>query len=500
MIKILSAEQIREADRYTMEHEPISSTNLMERAATAFVEIFSATYSSTNSIHIFCGFGNNGGDGLAIARLLLQKNYSVAVYLLADSNNYSADLLVNLARLKEINEQCIHYVATVADVNAISDNAIIVDALFGSGLNRSLTGLHAEVVTFLNNQKNIRVAVDIPSGLFADSVSEGLIFSADHTITFHQPKLSFLFPENFSVVGRWETAAIGLHKDFIESVPTLHFIPERADVKAMLPARGKFDHKGTFGHAFIHAGNHGKMGAGILCSAACMRTGAGLTTVHVPEKTENILNGAIPEVMTLSYSEKIRKEYNWTGFSAAGFGPGIGTDKTAVNIFLHLIKNVSVPTVFDADALNIISRQKKGLNLLPKHCIITPHLKEFERLAGQTNNWYERHQRQLQISKQHSIYIILKGAFTCITTPEGLSYFNPTGNPGMAKGGSGDVLTGIIAGLLAQHYNPLHACLLGVYLHGLAGDIAVNKTSLQSLSASDIIANIGNAFNSLSAE
>lgn len=500
MIKILLAEQIREADRYTIEHEPISSINLMERAASAFVELFIATYSTTNSIHIFCGYGNNGGDGLAIARLLLQKNYSVAVYLLADSKSYSADLLINLERLKEINEHCIQYVATVAGFIELSAHDITIDALFGSGLNRPLTGLAADLVSYLNKQKNIKVAVDIPSGLFADIVSDGLIFCAHHTITFQQPKLSFLFPENFYVVGRWETAAIGLHKDLIASITADHFITERADVQAMLPDRGKFDHKGTFGHAFIHAGNHGKMGAAVLCSAACMRTGAGLTTVHVPETTESTLNIAIPEVMTLSYSEKPRKGFNWTGFSAAGFGPGIGTDKIAANIFLSLIKNVNVPTVFDADALNIISTQKKGLNLLPKNCIITPHLKEFERLAGQTNNWYERHQRQLQISKQHSIYIVLKGAYSCITTPEGWSYFNPTGNPGMAKGGSGDVLTGIITGLLAQRCNPLQACLLGVYLHGLAGDIAVNKTSVQSLSASDIIANIGNAYNSLSAE
>lgn len=500
MIKIFSTAQIREADQYTIEQEPVRSIDLMERAAMAFTMLFVSTYSTENSIHLFCGYGNNGGDGLAIARLLIQKNYPVTVYLLADTQNYSADLLVNLSRFREINSAAIHPIAAEHDFPAVDEDAVIIDALFGSGLNRPLSGLAAALVRHLNTQQCIRVAVDIPSGLFADQWSDGDVLMAHHTITFQHPKLSFLFPENAIAVGRLDTVSIGLHQQYIQTAATAHFMTAPQDMKLIITQRGKFDHKGTFGHAFIHAGSKQKMGAAILCGKACMRVGAGLTTLYSSATTAGIINTAIPEALTLSYLANSKKPFIWTGFSAAAFGPGIGTGKAATTVLLALLKDIEVPAVFDADALNIISMHKKRWKLLPDNSIITPHLREFERLAGHTRNWYERHQLQLQLSKQHSVFIVLKGAYSCITTPDGISYFNPTGNPGMAKGGSGDVLTGIIAGLLAQRYDPLNACLLGVYLHGLAGDLAVEKQSVHSLLARDIIDCIGDAYNELSFE
>lgn len=500
MIKILSATQIKEADQYTIEHEPVLSVDLMERAAEAFTSVFVSSYSVESSVYIFCGFGNNGGDGLAIARLLQQKNYRTTVYLLAGDQQYSPDLQVNLSRLQQIDASAVHTITDEADFPAIEHDAVIIDALFGSGLNRPLSGLPAKLVGYLNKQLCIRVAVDIPSGLFADRWSSGDVLMAHHTITFQQPKLSFLFPENAMTAGRLDIVSIGLHEAFLQAVTTDHFITEQKDIRMILMNRGKFDHKGKFGHAFIHAGSLEKMGAAILCGKACMRAGAGLTTLLAGETTVATLNIAIPEAMTMTLGTRHKKSINRDAFSAAGLGPGIGTGKSATTALLALMKNMTVPAVFDADALNIISRQKKGMRMLPVNSIITPHLKEFERLAGPTYNWQDRHELQLKLSKQHSIYIVLKGAYTCITTPEGISYFNPTGNPGMAKGGSGDVLTGIITGLLAQHYDQLNACLLGVYLHGLAGDLAMEKESEQSLLAGDIIASIGAAFNTLSAE
>ena len=500
MIKIFSTSQTREADQYTIEQEPVCSIDLMERAAMAFTSMFVSTYSAESSIHIFCGYGNNGGDGLAIARLLLQKSYPVTVYLLADSQNYSADLQINLSRFREIKSAAIHPIAAEDDFPIIEADAVIVDALFGSGLNRPLSGLAAALIRHLNTQQCIRVAVDIPSGLFADQWSAGEVFMAHHTITFQHPKLSFLFPENAAAVGRWATVPIGLHQHYIRTTATAHYLTEPQDIKKIINQRGKFDHKGTFGHAFIHAGSKQKMGAAILCGKACMRAGAGLTTLHASGTTAGIINTAIPEAMTMTYKVNSKQPFNWTGFSAAAFGPGTGTGQPATTMLLALLKGIVVPAVLDADALNIISMQKKSWKLLPDNSIITPHLREFERLAGHTRNWYERHQLQLQLSKQHSIFIVLKGAYTCITTPEGISYFNPTGNPGMAKGGSGDVLTGILAGLLAQRYDPLNACLLGVYLHGLAGDLAVKKQSVHSLLARDIIDCISDAYNELTSE
>ncbi|MBP9883505.1 MAG: NAD(P)H-hydrate dehydratase [Chitinophagales bacterium] len=497
MIRILSSEQIREADRYSIEHIPIRSLDLMELAAMAFTQSFVQHYSADQPVVIFCGNGNNGGDGLAIARILLKKNYSVSVFILAGNKSYSEDFLANKAWLEKISADIINTIDENVDFPAIPDHIVIVDAIFGSGLNRALSGIAEKLITYLNQQKAIRVSVDIPSGLFADRVREGVVFNADHTITFQQPKLAFFFPENNDAVGKWEVVPIGLDQQFIQSLPVSHFLLEKSDLQSILKPRRQFDHKGTFGHALIHAGSHGKMGAAILCATACIRCGAGLTTLHIPEAGIIAANTAIPEAMTIGYDKKGKSEFNQGEFSSIAFGPGIGTNESTSFLLLRLLKKSMSPAVFDADALNIIAAEKKSWQLIPKDSIITPHLKEFERLAGTTNNWLERHRLQVTMSRTHSIYIVLKGAATCITTPDGLSFFNATGNPGMAKGGSGDVLTGIIAGLLAQHYPPMNACLLGVYLHGLAADIAVKKQSVYSLLASDIIATIGDAYREL---
>lgn len=497
MIPILSAEQIREADRYSIEHIPIRSLDLMELAAMAFTQTFVQWFAPDQPILVFCGSGNNGGDGLAIARMLLKKNYSVSVFILANNKTYSEDFLANKEWLEKIGEDIITTIDELADLPVISEQAVIIDALFGSGLNRALSGLPEKLVIYLNQQKAVRVSVDIPSGLFADRVREGVVVNADYTITFQQPKLAFFFPENAGAVGNWEVVPIGLDQQFIQSLPVKHFVIEKSDVAVLLKPRHKFDHKGTFGHALIHAGSPGKMGAAILCAAASTRCGAGLTTLHTSEEGITAVNASIPEVMTIAYDRKGKSDFNRDAFSAVAYGPGIGTDESATSLFLRLLKKIPVPAVFDADALTIIAAEKKGWDILPKDSIITPHLKEFERLAGATTNWFERHQLQVTMSRTHSIYILLKGAASCITTPDGVSYFNATGNPGLAKGGSGDVLTGIIAGLLAQHYQPLHACLLGVFLHGLAADIAVKKQSVYSLQASDIIATIGDAYREL---
>jgi hydroxyethylthiazole kinase-like uncharacterized protein yjeF len=496
VIRILSADQIRRADQYTIASEPVAGIDLMERAAKAFTAAFITKFPATVPVFIFCGYGNNGGDGLAIGRMLLQYHYDVRVFLLADQVNYSGDLLTNKSRFTEIRSESLHLVETADQFPGIPSNAIIVDALFGSGLNKPLTGVPELLVNLLNSQQAIRVAVDIPSGLFADAPSTGTVFKADHTITFQQPKLAFLFPENHTAIGELQVVDIRLNTSLMYDESPGNFIVEINDIKSRIHPRNKFDHKGTYGHAFIHAGNEGKMGAAILCTAACTRTGAGLTTVHVPKGQTLPLNASIPEVMTKEYAQNKDDRYpSLSNYTSVAIGPGMGTDENAKKNLLHLLKETKIPRVLDADALTILSQEKKGLKLLPEHTIVTPHPKEFERLFGKTSNWLDRHQLQIKGSVKHRIYIVLKGAYTCISTPEARSYFNPTGNPGMAKGGSGDVLTGMIGSLLAQRYTPEDACLVGVYLHGLAADIGVQKQSEHSLLASDIIGNIGNAFN-----
>ncbi|HYV92110.1 MAG TPA: NAD(P)H-hydrate dehydratase [Chitinophagales bacterium] len=499
MIKILSAEQIREADRYTIEHEPIKSTDLMECAARAFCTELVKLVHEDSILYVFCGPGNNGGDGLAIARIAEETFNKIHVFILS-SEKYSDDFEKMLKRLKKWSDSKIRYIETENDFPSIEKkkkndgpkefHPVIVDALFGSGLNKPLDELTAKLVDHLNAQDALRIAVDVPSGLFADHYTDGKTFHAHHTITFQHPKFSFLFPQNYESVGDFYVADIGLDKNFIDSLPAKSFLLEESDIKQSIKPRKKNDHKGKFGHAFIHAGNVGKMGAAIMCAKACACTGAGLTTAHLPKNQSATMNISIPEVMTEEYDSPI----DVSRYNAFAFGPGIGTGDASGKNFLSLLEQIKNPSVLDADALNILSEEKNCWELIPENSILTPHPKEFERLAGKTLNWEEQHNRQVELSRQHSLYIILKGAYTCITTPDEKSFFNSTGNPGMAKGGSGDVLTGMIVSLLAQNYSAEDACIIGVYLHGLAGDVAVKDESEYSLLATDIISAIGKAF------
>ncbi len=500
MIPILSSLQIAEADRYTIEHEPIASIDLMERAAEAFTRLFTQKLKSSWPVYIFCGNGNNGGDGLAIGRLLLNCGYEVHVFILYNNGNNSKEFLINEARFKEITGQSIIYIDSEATFPLIPKGAIIIDALFGTGLNKPLNELAEKLVKYLNVQQANRVSVDIPSGLYADKPTHEVTFKAHLTITFQYPKLSFLFSENLETIGAWYSVDIGLASDAIPADSLSYFLLERRDIEQRLNPRKRFDHKGVFGHAFIYAGSRGKMGAAIMCASACVRSGAGLTTVHIPEGNSAVINISVPEVMTEEYlNDESLKSSDLSRYNAFALGPGIGTNADSRKRFLELLTIIKAPAVFDADALNILSQEENGLALLPENSIITPHPKELERLVGTWADWADRLQRQIDLSKRHSIYIILKGANTCISTPQGKYYFNSSGNPGMAKGGTGDVLTGMIVAFLSQGYNPEEASLLSVYLHGLSADIAVKKQSEQSLLATDIISTIGDAFHEISA-
>jgi NAD(P)H-hydrate epimerase len=496
MIKILTAGQMRAADEFTTANEPIDSIELMERASNAFCEAICEKIKTqtVSSWLVFCGPGNNGGDGLAITRLLHENNEVVSPFYLYSENGYSDDFKTNLQRLQENPIISIYEIRSEKDFPRIAPGTVLVDALFGSGLNKPLQGLNEKLVDYLNHQNIVRISVDIPSGLSADHFIDGISFHAHHTVTFQSPKLSFLFSENAEAVGEIHCADIGLNQEHINSLPSSNFYLDEGDIRKRIRVRKKFDHKGNYGHAFIHAGNTGKMGAAIMCAKACARAGAGLTTAFVPLHQSPSLNISVPEVMTEEYVDAHSALPDLKKYSAFAFGPGIGMNPTESEVFHLLLRKITMPVVLDADALNILSVEKNWWNLVPKNSILTPHPKEFERLVGKTTNWEERHNKQLQLSVDHSLYIVLKGAYTCITTPDGNSYFNPTGNPGMAKGGSGDVLTGMLVSLLAQQYSPEDACIIGVYLHGLAADIAVEYQSHESLLASDIINRIGDAF------
>lgn len=501
MLQLFSSEQVRKADTYTIQNEPVSSINLMERAAGACVEWMNNLQDMSNKhVLIFCGPGNNGGDGLAIARMLHERKVQVSTFIPDESDKKSEDFSINLHRLRECGVETQSF--ETFNLNQLSENSILIDALFGSGLSKPLAGIYNELVKLINNSKCITISIDIPSGLFADKTvdpAKDSIVKADYTLSFQFPKLSFLFPENEYFVGNWPILPIGLHPDFINSEPCRNYLVEFADVRAILKPRARFSHKGTYGHALLIGGSKGKIGATVLMGRACLRSGTGLVTAHLPACGYTVIQTAVPEIMvSVDEDENVCTQLpRLDSFSAIAAGPGLGTEKNTANMLKHLIQEATVPLLLDADALNILSDNPTWLAFLPKGTILTPHPGEFARLAGKTSNSFDRLEILRSFCIKHSLNIVLKGAYTVICSPLGNCYFNPTGNPGMATGGSGDVLTGIIAGLLAQGYNQTEACIMGVYLHGLAGDLAAESTGYEALVAGDIIDNLGKAFNDL---
>ncbi|MEF8845352.1 MAG: NAD(P)H-hydrate dehydratase [Bacteroidales bacterium] len=497
-MKILQSAQVKEVDKYTIENEPIHSINLMERAAGKISGWISRKFSQGTEINIFVGPGNNGGDGLAIGRQLADKNYPVNLYLVKISDKLSPDAATNLERLKKQNKANIYTLEQKDQLPKVRPGAVILDGLFGSGLNRPLEGFPAEIVKYLNQCDATRIAIDIPSGLFGEDNSGNnydAVFRADYTLTFQFPSISFFFPEHEDLVGKWYILPIGLDSEKIEEIESPYYLVTKEYVKKHLKKRKRFDHKGRFGHILMITGGYGKMGAAVLASKAALKTGAGLVTTHIPKIGYQIMQTALPEAMiSLDVSDTDFSEPpELDGFTNIGTGPGLGTHSNPREGLRKLIEKSDKPLVLDADALNILSLNKEWLRNLPAKSILTPHPKEFERLTEPVDNQYSRIQLQREFAGKYDVYLVLKGGNTTIATPEGNLFFNVTGNPGMATGGSGDVLTGMITSLLGQGYEPGLASVIGVYLHGLAGDLAVELTGEESLIASDMINSISNA-------
>ena len=453
-MKILNSKKMHELDALTMERQGLSPSELMERASEKLTAEIVKIVPVESRIKIFCGSGNNGGDGLCIARMLYNQGYDY----------------VTAYKVKDF--------AAEDDFPEISPDDIVVDAVFGTGLNREITGLLAKLVEKINISGARVIAVDIPSGLSDFSILPQTVIKADTTLKIHTPAVSMLLPENEDIVGELKIVGIGLES--AENFNSPYNFLTQGEVKKMLKPRKKFSHKGTFGHSLLIAGEYLKGGAAVLCARACHRAGAGLVTVHTDEKLVNILQTATPETM-LSVGEKLDLEK----FTVVGIGPGIGQSCAAEELVKKVL-SLGRPAVFDADALNIIAA-KKLHSLIPENSVLTPHVKEFERLFGKTANSFERLELLRQKASDLKCVIVLKGAYSQIATPDGEVFFNSTGNPGMATAGSGDVLTGIITGLLSQKYNSVDAAKIGVFVHGLSGDLAAEKKGCQGLIASDII-------------
>ncbi|MDO9374472.1 MAG: NAD(P)H-hydrate dehydratase [Ferruginibacter sp.] len=489
-MKIFSAEQIRQWDASTIQREPISSEDLMERAATACFDWILSRYKLSTSFVVFCGTGNNGGDGLALARKLGIGGFNVKVYML-DSDHKSPDFNSNYARYPS--SLTPPQIINPAHLPGLAPSEIIIDALFGTGLSRPLAEEAAALVAHINSSAASVISIDIPSGLFADrSSGENPVIHAAHTLTFQSYKLGLLVTENAAAIGDVYLLNIGLDQSYYSETLSSFATIDAALINSIYKPRKKFTHKYNFGHAYLFAGSRFMMGAGILCAKACLRTGAGLVTVQTDAGTEGVVQAAFPEAITSAESDWRKAAQKKT---VIGIGPGMQQTADNAELMKELLAEFDGALVVDATGLQLLS-QHTDLLSDRRHpsTILTPHSGEFEKLFGKTVNDFERLERCLSKAKELKVHIILKGHHSFIACPDGQGFFNTSGNAGMATAGSGDVLTGILCGLLAQGYSATDACVLGVYVHGVAGDAAAARNSQESLIASDIIDALGTAF------
>ena len=479
-------------DAYTIENEPVSSIDLMERASRALARAMSERWSAETPFTVFAGPGNNGGDALAVSRLLAERGCRVEVYLFNTKGTLSPDCETNKERLAGVAGIDFHEITTQFVPPVLTAEHVVVDGLFGSGLNKPLSGGFAAVVKYINTSPATVVAIDVPSGLMGEDNTYNIqanIIRADLTLSLQLPKLAFLFAENAPFVGEWQLLDFGLSEEAIEEKETDFALTEHEDVASMLKPRGKFAHKGNFGRALLIAGSQGMAGASVLAARACLRSGVGLLTVHIPFCNNFIVQTSVPEAMTEIDINDVRFSCatDTDDYQAVGIGPGLGKAGDTEAALLEQIESCQTPMVVDADALNLLGEHRSYIGRLPKGSILTPHPKELERLVGKCQNSYERLTKARELARSAGVHILLKGAYSVIIAPSGKCWFNPTGNPGMATGGSGDVLTGVVLALLAQGYDAETAARMAAYVHGLAGDIACKKHGVMGMTAGDIV-------------
>jgi len=502
-MKIFTAAQIHELDKYTIENEPIESIDLMERAAKALTRAIMDEYNSLMPVIVFAGPGNNGGDALAVARMLAENNYTVTVYLFNVNGKLSNDCAVNKVRLMD-NRRVKNFIEVRQEFEppVLEEGMLIIDGIFGSGLNKPLAGGFASLVKYINSSAATVVSIDVPSGLMTEDNTYNVranIIHADLTLTLQHVKLAFLFKENQPYIGRLKVLDIRLSKEGIQKLDANYTMLEENDVRQMIQPRSAFAHKGDMGHALLIAGSYGMGGAAVLAAKACLRAGCGKLTVHSPKKNNMVLQISVPEAIIqldreeTTFSEPIDTEE----YHVVGIGPGLGTSEQTAIAMISQIRRSQCPIVADADALNMLGTHRSWMQQLPKGMILTPHPKELDRMEGNCADSYERLVKASNLAERIQGYVILKGHYSALCMPDGHVIFNSTGNAGMATAGSGDVLTGIITGLLARGYKQAEACLLGMYLHGLAGDIAAKELGEESLIASDLIQYLPKAFKRL---
>ncbi|MBQ9094488.1 MAG: NAD(P)H-hydrate dehydratase [Prevotella sp.] len=503
-MKIFTSKQIHELDAYTIEHEPISSIDLMERAAKALTMAITRRWGRETPVTVFAGPGNNGGDALAVARMLAERQYSVTTYLFNIKDSLSEDCHTNKTRLQDSKHlKQFQEVKDEFDPPALTEETLVIDGLFGSGLNKPLGGGFASLVNYINNSGSTVVSIDLPSGLMAEDNTYNIhsnIIRASLTLTLQMKKLCMYFADCQQFLGETEVLDIGLSEEWTEKTYSPFTVLKRGNLLPLIRKRHDFAHKGTMGHALVIAGSYGMAGAAVLAVKACLRSGVGKVTAHIPDRNYDIMQISVPEAIVhidkdeYCFSEPV----DTASYNAMAIGPGIGQRDTTAVALISQVRRTTIPAVLDADALNILGSRKAWLQQLPQGVVLTPHPKEFDRLDGSDNNSdYERFAKAREMAQRLQAYILLKGHYSMLCQPDGSVIFNTTGNSGMATAGSGDVLTGIIVGLMARGYTQAEAAVTGMYLHGLAGDIAAKDKGYESLVATDIIEALPKAFLSL---
>ncbi|MCC6815186.1 MAG: NAD(P)H-hydrate dehydratase [Saprospiraceae bacterium] len=497
MLPIITSAQIKQIEQLSCEDQNIDSLQLMERAGQAFSLWLTTIYKKDKkNIHIFCGNGNNGGDGLVVARLLNISGYNCKVYLVDISKNSSNEYLSNLDRLRNYASVILITFnnSDIRDYKLASDD-LIIDAILGSGVNKKIEENWIPLFEWINSLQNIKISLDLPSGLPCDSIVQGIAIHSDFTFGFEYPKFSYFLPEHSTFIKKWRTESIGLSNNLLTNFTSMKNYIERSDIKSLIKPRNSFSYKNNFGHLLVIAGSNSMCGAAILSASAAMRSGVGLTTVISEESCKNTIFQLFPEAMIQSYEDFFKLSFN--RFSSIVIGPGMkGVE--SIDAILRKCLRSNLPIIIDAEAIQNIGSNHQLLSLIPVNTILTPHIGEFEKLVNKKfDNSIDRLEFASQFAKEYKLIIVLKGANTCIINSDGKQYFNSTGNQGMATAGSGDVLSGIIGSMLAQNYSPLQAALIAVYIHGLAGDYSLRKQSFESLIASDIIENLGSVFKDL---
>ena len=500
-MKILTAEQLSQADKASIQKQEITSEELMEHAASlVFQEIDKRLSGAPIPIKIFCGIGNNGGDGLVVARHLIQHGYHVTVYVVNYSDKRSDDFLANYEKLKEITNNWPQLIREEKNFPDIETGDFVIDAMFGIGLNRPVEGWVARLVKHINDSRAFTLAIDMPSGLFTDKspAESDAVIEADFTLSFQAPKLVFFLPQTMDFVGDLQVIDIGLDKEYLGNLKAEALLIQKEEASRLYKPRNPNSHKGDYGNILMMGGSYGKIGSVLLSATAALRSGSGLCSIYIPRCGYEIVQTALPEAMVITDpdSEMLSDYPHDFQADVVCFGMGAGTSEKARSALEGVLRSSKNPVVIDADGLNILSENKNLLKLIPENSVLTPHPGELKRLIGEWDDDFDKLKKARQFSRKYKLILVIKGAHTfCIFEDD--MYVNNSGNPGMATAGSGDVLSGIITSFMGQKYKPLKAAILGVYLHGLSGDISASELGFESVLAGDIAKNTGRAIQRL---